>query len=71
MHGEGSVDAEDIVKLQECVKYLKSEVGDAKQESSNKDLTIAHLENDMRTIQREKTQLDETVKALNQNVQEL
>lgn len=30
MHGEGSVDAEEIVKLQECVKYLKSEVSDAK-----------------------------------------
>ena len=23
MHGDGSVDAEEIVKLQDCVKYLK------------------------------------------------
>ena len=58
-------------KLQATLKYYKEEVSKINDASTKKDISIARLENDIRDEKRQIFQKDETIKALNTNIEEL
>ena len=59
------------MKLQDCIKILKQQITSLRDSEGQKEIQIVRLENELKDGQRQKNQLDNTIKALNANIQEM